>query len=261
MNEKSRNPFLSEKAYSGNNAQMYDAAGNPVYVYDANQVMTVRGTINKTFILFGLLAIGALAPFVMLAYGINPLPAAIACAIAGFVCVIVAGFSKKNAMYLAPAYALFEGVFISSVSMYVEVAYGNGTGIVLQAVMGTLLTFGVCLALYRFRIIKVTERFKSIVIASMMAVVTYYLIAFLFSWLGGITPFHHGNSLMSIGFSLFLIVLAAANLLMDFSFIEEGSKNNLPKYMEWYSSMGLLITLVWLYLEILRLLSKLQSRN
>lgn len=258
METKSRNPFFSEKAYRGENTSVYDAQGNPVRVYDETQMMTVKGTINKTLILFVLLFAGAMIPFYMLSIGLNPLPGAVMSAIVALLMVIGASFAPKYSAYLAPGYALFEGVFISAVSIMIEDKYN---GIVSQAVMGTLITFGVALALYRFRIIRVTERFKSIIITAMLAVLSYYFIAFLFSFFGGIQPFHAGNSIASIGFSVFLVGLAAANLLLDFNFIEEGAKNGLPKYMEWYSGMGLLITLVWLYLEILKLLSKLQSRN
>ncbi len=124
-----------------------------------------------------------------------------------------------------------------------------------------MVTFGVCLALYRFKVVKVTEKFKSVVIASTLAIATYYLVSMLFYWIGGVSFFHHNNSLMSIGFSVFVIVIASLNLFLDFDQIEEGANRRMPKYMEWYGAMGLIITLVWLYLEFLRLLSKLQSRN
>nr|WP_322623337.1 Bax inhibitor-1/YccA family protein [uncultured Flavobacterium sp.] len=258
METKSRNPFLTDKAFKNSKTSVYDANGNPVNVIDRNDIMTINGTINKTFILFALLFAGALVPFFMQAAGLNPLPGAIASAIVALVMVFGASFAPKYSAYLAPGYALFEGVFISTVSILFEAKYN---GIVSQAVMATLITFGVALALYRFRIIRVTERFKSIIITAMFAVISYYLIAFLFSFFGGIQPFHVGNSIASIGFSIFLVGLAAANLLLDFNFIEEGAQRGLPKYMEWYSGMGLLVTLVWLYMEILRLLSKIQSRN
>jgi uncharacterized YccA/Bax inhibitor family protein len=115
--------------------------------------------------------------------------------------------------------------------------------------------------LYKFKIVQVTERFKSIVIAATLAIATYYLISWLVSLFTSFTPVHHGNSMMSIGISVFVIVIAAMNLFLDFDQIEDGANRKMPKYMEWYGAMGLMITLVWLYMEFLRLLSKLNSRD
>jgi uncharacterized YccA/Bax inhibitor family protein len=254
MQLKSKNPFF-KKSFA-QEATIYRADGSQVIDY--NETMTVSGTVNKSFILFGLLLLGATIPVYLALAGKNIFVPAIAGAIIGFALVIACTFSPKNSRYLAPAYALFEGVFVGAVSIIFELRY---PGVVVQGVLGTLVTFGVCLALYRFGIVKVNQQFRSIVIAATMAIGTYYLVSMLFYWIGGISLFHHGNSLMSIGFSIVVIILAAMNLIMDFDNIELGAAQRMPKYMEWYSSMGLIITLVWLYLEFLRLLSKLQSRN
>jgi len=257
MEFKSKNPFLGSKSYSKNTAgSAYDANG--MQIIDYNTTMTVSGTINKTFILFGLLLLGAVVPFYMALTGINPMMPGIVSLFIALGMVIACTVSPKNARYLAPAYALFEGVFIGAISLFFEAMY---PGIVLQGVAGTMVTFAICLALYRFGVVKVTEQFRSIVISATLAVGTFYLISALFYWIGGVQFFHLGNSGVSIGFSVLVIVIAAMNLILDFDMIEKGVAQRAPKYMEWFAGMGLIITLVWLYLEFLRLLSKLQSRN
>jgi uncharacterized YccA/Bax inhibitor family protein len=257
MRFKSNNPFLSKK-FTDNNTTLYNSSGQPVEIIDYNNTMTVQGAISKSFIMFALLLAGAAITWYMAFNGQNPLTLTIGGAIIGLVLVIAASVSPKNAPYLAPAYALFEGLFIGGISALFEVRY---PGVVFQAVGASLVTFAVCLALYRFGVVKVTEQFKSVVIASTLAIASFYLISMLFYWIGGVTFFHHGNTLMSIGFSVFVIVIAALNLFLDFDMIEQGAQRKLPKYMEWFGAMGLIITLVWLYVEFLRLISKLQSRN
>lgn len=256
MELKSKNPFLNNKSFtatSANKDRTYNAE-----IIDYNDTMTLSGTMNKTLIMFVLLLAGAGVTWYMAFTGQNPITLTIAGAIIGFIMVIAATFSPKNSRYLAPAYALFEGLFIGGISAIFEIRY---PGIAIQAVGGTFVTFGVCLALYRFKVVQVTEQFKSVVIGSTLAIATFYLISMIATWGFGVQMFHHGNSLVSIGFSVVVIVVAALNLFMDFDMIEQGVKRSMPKYMEWYGSMGLIITLVWLYLEFLRLLSKLQSRN
>jgi len=257
MRLKSNNPFFGSKSFSEKNTTLYDNDGRPVQIIDYNNTMTVNGAVRKTFILFALLLAGAATTWYSAYTGQNPLVLTIGGAIIGLIMVIAATFSPKNSPYLAPAYALFEGLFIGGISAMFEVMY---PGIVMQAVFGTLVTFGVCLALYRFGVVKVTEQFKGIVIASIFAIGTYYIISMLFSFFG-VSFFHHGNSLMSIGFSVIVIVVAALSLFLDFDMIEQGAQRRLPKHMEWFGAMGLIITLVWLYVEFLKLLSKLQSRD
>ena len=118
----------------------------------------------------------------------------------------------------------------------------------------------VCLALYKYGIVKVNDKFRSVVIAATLAIATYYLISWLLAMFAGFQPVHYGNSMASIGISAIVIVVAALNLFLDFDQIEKGAQSKLPKYMEWYGAMGLMITLVWLYIEFLRLLSKLQKK-
>jgi len=257
MRLKSNNPFLGSKSFTDKNSTLYNADGRPVEIIDYNNTMTVNGAVTKTFVLFLLLLAGASITWYMAFTGQNPLVLTFGGAIIGFILVIAATFSPKNSPYLAPAYALFEGLFIGGISALFEVMY---PGIVMQAVFGTMVTFAVCLALYRFGVVKVTEQFKGIVIASIFAIGSYYLISILFSFFG-VSFFHYGNSLASIGFSIFVIVIAALSLFLDFDMIEQGAQRRLPKHMEWFGAMGLIITLVWLYVEFLKLLSKLQSRN
>jgi len=257
MEFKSKNPFLSNKSFTKGQTNVYTADGRPVEIIDYNNTMTVQGAINKTFVLFALLLTGAGITWYMALMGQNPMTLSIAGAIIGLIMVIAAAFAPKQSQYLAPAYALFEGLFIGGISALFEGMY---PGIVLKAVGGTFVTFFVCLALYRFGVVKVTEQFKSVVIASTLAIASFYLIAWILSFFG-VGMFFYGNSLMSIGFSIFVIIIAALNLFMDFDMIEQGARQRNPKYMEWFGAMGLVITMVWLYIEFLRLLSKLQSRN
>jgi uncharacterized YccA/Bax inhibitor family protein len=171
---------------------------------------------------------------------------------------LIAAFKPQLSPYLAPGYAVFEGLFIGAISAIFEAKY---PGIVLQAVGATFVTFLVCFGLYKYKIVKVTEQFKSVVIAATLAIATYYLISWIFSMFTSFTPVHYDNSLMSIGISAFVIIIAALNLFLDFDRIEQGVAQKMPKYMEWYGAMGLIITLVWLYIEFLRLLSKLSSKD
>ena len=190
--------------------------------------------------------------------GMNPIIPAIGGAIIGLILVVISSFKPQYSSYLAPGYALFEGLFIGGISAIFEVQY---PGIVIQAVGATFVTFAVCLGLYKYQIVKVTEQFKSIVLAATLAIATYYLISWLFSLFTSFQPVHYGNSLWSIGISVFVIVIPALNLFLDFDQIEQGFQKRMPKYMEWFGAMGLMITLVWLYVEFLRLLSKLSSRD
>jgi uncharacterized YccA/Bax inhibitor family protein len=248
MELKSKNPFLTNKSFTATSANNE--------VIDYNQEMTLSGTINKSMLLFLLLLSSATIIWWMAFNGMNPMVPAIGGAIVGFILVIVSSFKPQYSPYLAPAYALFEGLFIGGISAVFEAMF---PGIVIQAVGATFVTFAVCLALYKYQIVKVTEKFKSIVIAATLAIGVYYLISWLLSMFTSFQPVHYGNSMMSIGISAFVIVIAALNLFLDFDLIEKGVQDRKPKFMEWQASMGLMITLVWLYIEFLRLLSKLSK--
>jgi uncharacterized YccA/Bax inhibitor family protein len=257
MSLNSKNPFLNNKSFSSTAASRKDEVHNATII-DYNQEMTLAGTINKTIILFLLLTASAMVIWWMAFNGLNPIVPAIGGAVVGLILVVIAAFKPQYSPYLAPGYALFEGLFIGGVSAIFEARY---PGIVIQAVSATFVTFMVCLGLYKYKIVKVTEQFKSVVMAATLAIATYYLISWLFSMFTSFVPVHYGNSLMSIGISIFVIVIAALNLFLDFDRIEKGTEQKMPKYMEWYGAMGLMITLVWLYIEFLRLLSKLNSKN
>ena len=247
----SKNPFF--KADTFNNTSITHNA----VVMDYDQTMTVSGTINKSFILLLLLLAGAFGTWNLTANGENPIGFIIGGAIVGFILVLITTFKPNLSTYLSPAYAVAEGLFIGGISAIFEVMY---PGIVIQAVCCTFVTFLVCLALYKFKIVQVTEKFRSVVIAATAAIAIYYLLSWILTFFITYQPVHYGNSWMSIGISLFVIVIAALNLFLDFDQIEKGAAQKAPKYMEWYGAMGLMITLVWLYIEFLRLLSKLNRK-
>ncbi len=254
---QSKNPFLNNKAFTATSASSDNKVHNATLI-DYNQDMTLSGTINKTLILFLLLTAAAVVTWWMTFNGMNAIVPTIGGAIIGLILVLIAAFKPQYSPILAPGYALFEGLFIGGVSAIFEAKY---PGIVIQAVGATFVTFAVCLGLYKFKIVKVTEQFKSVVVAATLAIATYYVISWLLSMFTSFVPVHYGNSLMSIGISIFVIVIAALNLFLDFDRMEKGVEQKMPKFMEWFAAMGLIITLVWLYVEFLRLLSKLSSRN
>jgi uncharacterized YccA/Bax inhibitor family protein len=257
MNYKSKNPFLTNKSFTATTASRKENV-HEATVIDYDQEMTLSGTMNKTLLLFLLLIASAMVIWWMAFNGSNPIVPAIGGAIAGLVLVVIAAFKPQYSPYLAPGYALFEGLFIGGVSAVFEAKY---PGVVTQAVGATFVTFAVCLGLYKYKIVKVTEQFKSVVVAATLAIATYYLISWVFSMFTSFTPVHQGNSMMSIGISVFVIIIAALNLFLDFDRIEKGVEQKMPKYMEWFGAMGLMVTLVWLYIEFLRLFSKLSSRE
>ncbi|PZR24463.1 MAG: hypothetical protein DI539_00360 [Flavobacterium psychrophilum] len=256
MEFKSKNPFLSNKSFAKADT-IYDAEGNVLIGY--NNTMTVNGAVNKSFILLLLLLTGAFTVWYMAVNGSNPLPLAIVGAILGFISVLVASFKPATSRYLAPAYALFEGLFIGGFTLIINMRY---PGVAIQAVSATFVTFVVCFGLYKFKVVKVTEQFRSVVIAATFAIATYYLITWIMSFFGFIPVDSIQNtSLMSIGISVFVVIIAALNLFLDFDMIEKSAQQRLPKYMEWFGAMGLMVTLVWLYVEFLRLFAKLSSRD
>lgn len=224
--------------------------------------MTERGTLNKFFLLFLLVMGSASLTWKAFYDGVNVMPWMIGSAILGFITAMVVIFKKEWAAYLTPVYALFEGVFLGAISAtYNNVFAKTAPGIVTQAV---LLTFGVVISmymLYRFRVIKVTEKFKSIILMATAGIAIFYLLAIVLRLFHVDIAFIHEGSTLGIGFSLFVVAIAALNLLLDFDMIEKGVAAGAPKYMEWYGAFGLLVTIVWLYLEILRLLAKLADRR
>ncbi|HEY0090933.1 MAG TPA: Bax inhibitor-1/YccA family protein [Flavobacterium sp.] len=255
MKFESKNPFLKNKSFTNTSAAADET--HKAVLIDYDQSMTVSGTINKTMILLLLLMAGSIVTWWLTYNGYNTMPIAIGGAIMGLILVVIASFRPQSSAYLAPGYAVFEGLFIGGISAIFEAQY---PGIVIQAVSATFVTFIVCLGLYKFGVVKVNEQFKSVVIAATLAIATYYIVAWLFSMFTSFVPVHYGNSPMSIGISIFVIIVAALNLFLDFDMIEKGAEQRNPKFMEWFGAMGLIITLVWLYIEFLRLISKLSKK-
>jgi uncharacterized YccA/Bax inhibitor family protein len=186
----------------------------------------------------------------------------IAALIGGLIVAIILTFKRTLAPYLAPAYGLLEGVVLGGISAVYNNAFSKtAPGIVTQAV---LLTFGAVIAmflLYKFRIIKVTEKLRSVIFIATGGICLFYVLAMLLRLFHVDIALIHQGSMMGIVFSLVVVAVAALNLLLDFDMIETGARMGAPKYMEWYGAFGLLVTIVWLYLEILRLLGKLADRR
>ncbi len=222
--------------------------------------MTLNGTVNRTGMLLALTLAGALYTWNIFFSGgaADLMPYVLVGGLGGFVVAMVTIFKKTWAPVTAPLYAVLEGLFIGAMSAVFEQRH---PGVVIQA---TALTFGTLAALliaYRSGLIKATENFKLGVVAATGGIALVYLASIVMGFFGHAIPMINGGGAIGIGFSAVVVVVAALNLVLDFDFIEQGVANGAPKYMEWYAAFGLLVTLVWLYLEILRLLSKLQSRN
>lgn len=224
-------------------------------------VMTVRGTAWATVVLLGILLVAAVAGWSAVeapAGEVYQFPSlAIAGVLVGFVAVIVMAFKPTWARFLGPIYAVAQGFFVGAISRAYETAYD---GIVLQAAGATVAVFAAMLFLYGTRILKVTDRMRRIVIGATLGIAVFYGISLLMSLFGATPPFIASTSIFGIGFSFFVAGLAAFNLALDFDFIERGAANRLPAHVEWFAAVGLLVTIVWLYLEILRLLAKLRER-
>jgi len=225
------------------------------------QPMSISGTVNKTGIL--LLCLLATASWVWESLsGIQApsqaYPWMIGGAIAGFIVAMVTIYKKHWSPFTAPIYALCEGLFVGGISMLFEAMF---PGIVLQAVTLTFGTLFCLLAAYRSGLIRATENFKLGVVSATGGIALIYFASIILGFFGIQIPLIHESGLIGIGFSAFVVVIAALNLVLDFDFIENGVKAGAPKYMEWYAAFGLMVTLVWLYIEILKLLANLQDRR
>jgi uncharacterized YccA/Bax inhibitor family protein len=241
---KSGNPALNKKTFEN-------------LIASSQGVMTIDGAVNKTAISMGILLLAAYYTYTnaILDYVIIGF-------VGGFVVALVTIFKKEWSATTVPIYALLEGLALGGISKIYADAFEPG--IVPQAIMLTLGILSALLFAYKTKIIKVTENFKLGLFAATAGIGVVYLISFLMSMFGsgGLPVMNPANSsMLSIGFSLFVVVIASLNLVMDFDFIETGAANGAPKYMEWYGAFGLMVTLIWLYLEILRLLAKLSSRR
>ena len=218
--------------------------------------MTLNGTVNRTAFLLILALVGAMYTWNLFFASngtANLMPWVLGGAIGGFVVAMVTIFKKTWAPVTAPLYAALEGVFIGAISATFEQRF---PGIVMQAVGLTFGTLAALLMAYRSGLIKATENFKMGVVAATGGIMILYLVNIVMGFFGKSMPFIHDSGWMGIAFSGFVVVIAALNLVLDFDFIEHGVEQGAPKYMEWFAAFGLMVTLVWLYLEILRLLSK-----
>jgi uncharacterized YccA/Bax inhibitor family protein len=245
---KSSNPVMTGK--------IYDKVGGAV----SDSVMTINGTINKIGLML-LLLIASASYTWNLVLGDDPGRVgtlAIVGAIGGFIVAMVTVFSPKSSPYTAPVYAILEGMFLGAISAVINARY---PGVAFQAVLLTIGTLFTMLFLYRSGRIRATPKFRKGVMMATGAVFFAYMISWLLSLLGLPMGFMHSSGPLGILISLVIIVIAALNLIMDFDFIEKGSQMGAPKYMEWYGAFGLMVTLVWLYIEFLRLLSRISGRN
>lgn len=244
--------------------------GNPVLTGDvfprnrsfaSSDVMTINGTVVKTLIL--LLCVIATAAYTWSLYIKTGDPTSVTGwlvfgAVAGFIIALVTAFKKTWAPVTAPLYALAQGLFLGGISALFNVQY---PGIAVQAIGLTFGTLAVMLFLYESGIIRATEKFKLGVFAATGAIFLIYLVSLILSFFGIQVGFIYESGIVGIGFSLFVVTIAALNLVIDFDVIEQGAATGAPKYMEWYGAFALMVTLIWLYLEILRLLSKMRSNR
>jgi len=254
---RSDNPTLSEKIFNRSLNAEQEFAGT----------MTVRGTINKFGFLLLMILAGATYTWYLYEQAIDRaavMPYMFGGMIGGLIVALVISFKPKWSPFLAPAYAILEGLFLGAISVVINDMFKEKyPGIVMQAVA---LTFCVAIAmflLYNFRVIRPTQKFKSILITATFGIALFYLVMLVMSMFGAYPSFMQWNngSWLGIAISLFVIAIAALNLIMDFEMIEVGAESGAPKYMEWYGAFGLMVTIVWLYVEMLKLLSRLASNR
>ena len=259
---QSSNPTLNEN--------VFQQVGSGVQ----GQTMTIQGAVNKTLILLGLLLVAAgwiwfkiIQPAQVVGFEVEPIarhnqqavmPFVIGGMIGGIIFALVTVFKKEWSMYTAPVYAVCEGLVLGGISAIFETMY---PGIVMQAVALTFGTLFCLLMAYKSGLIRVTDKFRLGVVAATGAIALVYLVSWILGFFHVAVPFIQGNSIWSIGFSLLVVGIASMNLVLDFDMIDRGAEAGVPKYMEWNCAFGLMVTLVWLYMEILRLLSKLRSRD
>ncbi|MDP4183866.1 MAG: Bax inhibitor-1/YccA family protein [Bacteroidota bacterium] len=250
---KSSNPVFNNKIFQ--NAAVDSREG----------MMTIQGAMNKTalLLLFAVLSAGFVwnkfFAFASLAQAVSGVSMwLLGGAIGGFILAMIISFSPRRAPILAPIYAVLEGLFLGGISAIFEARY---PGLVMRAVGLTFGVFAVMLFLYRSRIIRVTNKFRMIMVAAIGGIMLVYLVSFIISFFGVHISFLTDSSRLGIGFSLLVVGIAAFSLMLDFDLIEQAASQGAPKYMEWYGAFGLMVTLVWLYLEILKLLARLANNR
>jgi uncharacterized YccA/Bax inhibitor family protein len=244
---KSSNPTLQEKTYQGTILEGISTG----------EAMTVKGTMNKFGVMMMLMIGSTLFAWSQFYKGSDPMPLMMTGVFGGLGIALVMMFKKQWASVLGPVYAILEGLFVGSISAMYDYAY---PGLPTQAVALTLLVTLIMFLIYRYRIIRVTQKLRTVVVVATAAIAVFYLIQWITFLISGspIGGFTNAATPLGIGFSILVVGLAAFNLLLNFDTIEKGVELRAAKYMEWYSAFGLLVTIVWLYLEILRLLSKFQ---
>ena len=249
--------------------EMFGRSGNPAFRskafthrssdFSTNEAMTLSGAVNKTGFYLLLCTLTAALNWNLL-YSNPGLASGLLYfgLIGGFITAMVTIFKPTTANISAPIYAALQGLALGAVSAMYESAFD---GIVIQALALTFGTLAALLLAYKSGLIKPTENFRLMLFAATGGVFILYLVSFIMSFFGGPIGFIHSNSLMGIGFSLVVVAIAALNLVLDFDFIEQAAEQGAPKYLEAYGAFSLMVTLIWLYLEILRLLAKIYSRD
>ena len=248
---KSSNPVMQEKTYQGTIMEGISTG----------EEMTLKGTMNKFGVMIMLMIGSTLFAWSQFYKGSDPKPLMMIGVFGGLALALVMAFKMKWASFLAPAYAILEGLFVGSISAIYDYAY---PGLPMQAVALTLLVTLIMFLIYRYKIIKVTSKLRTVIVVATSAVAIFYLIQWLTYAIGGSAiayNFTNSATPISIGFSILMVILASFNLLLNFDTVEKGVEMRAPKYMEWYAAFGLMVTLIWLYIEILRLLAKIMGRR
>lgn len=240
---KSTNPVMNKKLFKQSKTGF------------SEDLMTVQGAVNKTFIFLSVLITFAVLGWDLALKDIVTYPLIMVGLFVALGLALFSYFKPQYSMYSGIAYCVVKGVVVGAFSAFYEFAF---PGIVIQALLLTSGTLAMMLFLYKAKIIKVTSKLAMGIMMATGGIAIFYLVAILLSFFGVQIPLIHSNGPLGIGFSIVVTVLAALNLLLDFDFIEKGAKKGAAKHMEWFGAFGLIVTLIWLYLEILRLLSKLR---
>lgn len=243
---RSGNPTLNEETFANQGH------------YEGQERMTIGGTVNKSFMALALLVGAAVVSWTMFTNGYNMSPYMIGGVIGGAILALIISFVPTTAPFLTPIYAIAKGLFLGAISAMFE---AKTEGITLQAVLLTMCIFMGMLLVYRLGLIKATSGFRRGIITATAGVALVYLFSFVLGFFGITVPYLHDSTPIGIGISVVIIIIAALNFILDFNLIEEGAEHGAPKYMEWYGAFGLLVTLVWLYIEIIRLLAKIANRD
>jgi uncharacterized YccA/Bax inhibitor family protein len=247
---RTANPALNSKTFS-----------DVTRLSDQSLTMTIKGTVNKTLWMLILMLIPASWVWNIFFSSGNPeaiLPWLFGGTVGGLIVALITIFKKQWSPITAPLYSVLEGLALGGISAFFEAQF---QGIVIQAVALTFGTLFCLLLAYKSGLIKATENFKLGVVAATGGIGLIYLVTMILGFFGISMPYIHESGIIGIGFSVFVVIIAALNLVLDFDFIENGAQSGAPKFMEWYAAFGLMVTLIWLYLEILRLLAKLRGRK